>query len=104
MSHEVVAGLQRAKERVAGGWKQGGGYGKNGEGCAVLAITDVGGLSSAAGQALLYQAIFGRPVPLASGGYWLVDIFEWNDRPGLTHVDVLDAFDAAIRLAKDASA
>lgn len=90
MSEDVVAVLVRAKERIVErGWCQ-------------------NTLESHDGRLCLMGAL-GEPEDLATSRAWecvecvTTEFFElWNDAPGRTEADVLDALDRAIRLAKDA--
>lgn len=118
MSDDVVAVLQKAKERVAEGWCQGYYASAMSDDAALQvytgdancldvflsdfpdarvcmegalwACTQVAGCLQRAEEALR-QAVSSRFLP------------DWNDHPDRTQAEVLDAFDAAIRLAKDAA-
>lgn len=101
MGEDVVAVLVKAKERVAAGWRQGG---------ATFHDVDNGG-SVCAGQAMGIACQLRADQWAAAERFFLrainrehkASIARWNDMPGRTQADVLDAFDAAIRLAKDSA-
>lgn len=97
MSEAIIGALQRAKERVAGGWRgpgrSGSVDGADGQWCVGLACFV--GEEIAVGVATQWMLIraLGLKGPLS--------LFRWNDAHGRTLADVLDALDAAIRLAKE---
>lgn len=100
---DVVAVLQRAKERVAGGWSQTDINGVNGTWCAGMAIWKLSVEENGNEMTTAAQRLFARSLP-PSPHSSPVCIFVWNDAPGRTQAEVLDAFDAAIRLAKEEAA
>jgi len=111
MSDDVVAILQRAKERVAAGWCQGRLSDHVQHPCAVphpmealRASTEwcvSGALIAELGQWLNVRSP--HPVEVALAAVIGEDFVAWNDTPGRTQAELLDAFDAAIRLAKDSA-
>lgn len=84
--------LLEAKNKILmNGWRQGVGRNDQGRYCVLGAVGEVTGISETFHEANKY---------LGS----VIDqrfIFTWNDTPGRTQQEVLDAFDAAISLAKD---
>ena len=120
MNDDVIAVLQAAKERVAAGWTQGelGRTRRGGPICEerelpLRAVT-------VCAEGALWCGLLGDAFEEAwrasrnnvthdamklfeaAIGTW--PIHEWNDAPGRTQAEILDAFDRAIRLAKDATA
>ena len=116
MSDDVVAVLQRAKEKVAAGWCQGP-LGVDSEGrphqhfLPFLHLSSTDSITRVCAAGAIYCAIYwpidscvvrwedaAKYLRQAIGG---LEIPEWNDAPERTQADVLDAFDRAIRVAKE---
>jgi hypothetical protein len=95
----VVEVLQRAKERVAAGWWNGALHDGDEVKCAAQAIYHQHDVEIAIPCRLLAQAVTGRQLHEYTNA--LETVITWNDTPGRTQAEVLDAFDAAIRLAKE---
>lgn len=110
MSDDVVSVLQRARERVAAGWCQGAlcmpyvpwDFSLTGEQYQAIKTARAwcmsGALIAEVGQLLSMGQPAVRYLRLAIDA----DFPDWNDRPCRTQAEVLDAFEKAIRLAKDA--
>lgn len=96
MDERVIEALQRAKERLAErGWVREPELYHSGPTCVGLALgTEVDAPYETLCQAVL---IFQRAVGTS-------DHVEWNDHVCQSEAQALDAFDAAIRLAKDTPA
>jgi len=106
---DVVSVLQRAKERIAEGWCQGM-YTTDER------IRDILSLGRAEGGVCIQGAIYAAAAQLTgtlpSAEVWSALVSAtgcqfpsmWNDDPGRTQADVLDMFDRAQRLAKEAGA
>lgn len=106
---DVVAVLVKAKEKVAEGWTQGAlarfpsgrvleaGPIDKGDLDAAVAVCASGAIQNCVGTygKLDYLAFMFLQMAIQDG------TAVWNDAPGRTQADVLDAFDAAIRLAKE---
>ena len=112
MDERVIEVLQKAKEKVAEGWCQGA-LARWSDG-RVLATgpIDAGRLDTAAAVCVsgAIQNCVGTNDNLEALAFMFLQraiqdgAACWNDAPGRTQVEVLDAFDAAIRLAKDTPA
>ena len=113
MDERVIEVLQKAKEKVAEGWCQGA-LARWSDG-RVLATgpIDAGRLDTAAavcvsGAIQNYVGTTDNHLEALAFMFLQLAIRDgaacWNDAPGRTQVEVLDAFDAAIRLAKDTPA
>jgi hypothetical protein len=101
VNDDVVAVLQRAKERIAADWWQWGQPTSPTSTCAFLAMDHGDALTAAL---YLEAAIYSR-APRAQYALEVGPaIWTFNDAPERTLVEVLDAFDAAIRLAKTGEA
>jgi len=112
MSDDVVAVLQRAKERVAAGWYQGGYALIDGErysGAGPFLVDDLARVQRVCAEGALWCEVGKDGLAFERAREFLQHIVgvrlipDWNDAPGRTQAEVLDAFDAAIRLAKDSA-
>lgn len=118
MNDDVVQVLQSAKEHVAAGWCQGWlgikrgattGLGLAGNDTSWVApalrdgLIDAVCLEGALWAATQDHALFWKASSFLVRALDRNDLFRWNDADGRTQVEVIDACDAAIRLAKDST-